>query len=852
MCKLSIAGTTIPGSTGTETLLTEAMQGGYVECNVAVILMIGVAGAGKTSFLQLVFNRPPLKTRKSTPLAKCAIRAVSISRAAISQENTVWKEVTPSVLLEMVGDSITDSDPFPTHLPTESSPLTTTSTTKQPHLHSASYSSVQEVRTQVGAKNPSQDHESLDFQSLTTVNKLSYEKLSQVKPVRQLVVYLKKSNRSGKIFEREWVYVADCGGQPQFIDLIPAYVRNVSGAAIFVKLNEELGSQPEIAYYSEEGKLCGQPYLSSLTHMQTIQNCLQVMQSRRTVSGEVECPELFFIGTHRDHQRSCKETLESKNAQLLEMLRPHETVNKHLSYYRLSKPEQLIYPVNAKKPKHKDREVAREFREDVMKKCKKVKIRIPLRWFILEQQLQHVAQEHNSAVLSLEDCLKVASDLEMDRPRLLAAIDYLDRLNLFKYLPKVLPNVVFTTSQVLLDKVSDLVELSHCLRGKFGKFAKSAHHVSDEDLVQFRDFGIVKVELLNQFPKHYIKGLFTSNELILILTNQLVFARNGEGIYFMPCVLLDLLLQKLSEHRLDPSSALVSPLLVYYLDGLFPASIFNSLVAFLQNRSSWKVTMKQGQPACLYKNCVKFTHLKRLVTLTLIYSFDYMEVHAQFAVSDGQIPTELCLELLGILFSGLDEAAAVQNYTDLEPYFGFFCSCEDSSHSPHVASFNPDNPSCLCCSKDDSCFMNVSKSQQIWLDQLASIMNGKCCFYVASFIVSPHHFYYSTFIVHVHNAESTQEEVQTADGSVTIASDEPANISVTTTPAMSPLPDNVPTSAASISPRDATDYNMTVLASSSQIQVSPLATTSASESDSTTETLQQIGKCMSPPILNDS
>jgi hypothetical protein len=730
------------------------MQGGYVECDVAVVLMIGVAGAGKTSFLQLVLNRPPLKTRKSTPLAKCAIRAVSISRAAVSEDGTVWNEVTPDVLLEMVGDSITD-DYLPTDLlPTESSPLKSVppcQTTDEPHhVESTTTTSSLEVTTEnVDPKQASQDLVSLDHQPPTTASELSYEKLiTEMKSVRKLVMYLKKSNRSGKIFEREWVYVADCGGQPQFIDLIPSYIRNVSGAAIFVKLNEELGSQPQIAYYSQEGKLCGQPYISSLTHMQTIQNCLQVMQSRRAVSGKVECPELFFIGTHRDHKNSCKESLESKNVQLLEMLRSHETMNKHLSYYRLSKPEQLLYPVNAKKPKNKDREVAREFREDVMKKCKKVKIKIPLRWFILEQQLQHAAQERNSAVLSLKDCQKVASVLEMDRPHLLAAIDYLDRLNLFKYLPEVLPDVVFTTSQVLLDKVSDLVELSHSLRGKLGKLTKSAHHVSDEDLVRFRDFGIVNVKLLDQFPKHYVEGLFTPNELVLVLTNQLVFAQNGENVFFMPCVLLDLLLQKLSEHRLDLSSALVSPLLVYYVDGLFPASIFNSLVAFLQNRSSWKVAMKQGLPACLYKNCVKFTHLKHPMSLTLIYSFDYMEVHAQFSVSEGQLSTELLSELLDVLFNGLIEAAAVQNYTDLQPNFGFFCSCEDSSQSLHLASFSPDNSSCLRCSKDDSCFMNVSKSQQIWLDQLAFIIKGKgksLCSYIhvllalATFLSSPQH-----------------------------------------------------------------------------------------------------------------
>ena len=222
-----------------------------------------------------------------------------------------------------------------------------------------------------------------------------------------------------------------------------------------------------------------------------------------------------------------------------------------------------------------------------------------------------------------------------------------------------------------------------------------------------------------------MEGLFTPNELILVLTNQLIFAQNGEGVFFMPCVLLDLLLQMLSEHRLDVRSTLVSPLLVYYVDGLFPASIFNSLVAFLQNRSSWKVAMKQGQPACLYKNCVKFTHPKHPVTLTLIYSFDFMEVHAQ-APEDQTFECQiLASELLDILTSGLLEAAEVQNYTNLQPNFGFFCSCDNSSQSPHLASFNPHNPNWLSCSKDDGCFRKVIESQQIWLDQLASCMNGK-------------------------------------------------------------------------------------------------------------------------------
>ena len=709
---LYFIGLAIPEKIGYQSLLEEAMQSGYVLCNVAVIMMIGVAGAGKTSFLQLVLNQPPLTKRRSTPLAKCAIRAVSISRAAVSEGGVVWKAVTPKILLEMLGDGIAGDVAFLLEEPL------VTSVTKPIPIQQISDDPTQ-VESDVTAgvvdssvSQPVAQHPAIKaVESLATPSRPSYQKLSGAKPIQQLIVYMKKVKRSGKVFEREWVYIIDSGGQPQFIDLIPSYVRNVSGAAIFVKLDEEFGSRPKIAYYSREGKLCGIPYMSSLTHMQTIQNCLQVMQSRRTVSGEVECPKLFFIGTHRDREHLCKENRESKNKQLLDMLLPRESLKPHLSYYSMSNQDQLIYPVNAKRPKPEDYKVVEEFREHVMRKCKKLEMKIPLRWFILEQQIQQLAEERGSAVLSLEDCRKVASDLEMDESRLLAAINYFVRLNLFQYLPDVLPKVVFTTCQVLLDKVSELIELIHRIRGKVGKLAKLVHFGKDEDLVKFKDHGIVSVEFLQNFPKHYVEGLFTSKELLQVLINQLVFAQGDEGVYFMPCATLDLPLEKVSEHRLTDSSSPVSPVLFYYPGGLFPGSIFNGLVAFLQNRSSWKVATKDGKPSCVYKNCVKFKHTEHAVIIALIYSFNYMEVHAQ-------IPQDLCLEFVEVIFEGLSEAARVQNYTNLQADLGFFCSCKSSSHSLHLATFNPKSPFKLSCSVNDEYIGKITEPKQAWLNEL--------------------------------------------------------------------------------------------------------------------------------------
>ena len=66
-------------------LFQEAMESGYVLLNTIVLLLIGIAGAGKTSFCHMLFGEDPPTVRRSTPLAQSSIRAISFLRAAASQ-----------------------------------------------------------------------------------------------------------------------------------------------------------------------------------------------------------------------------------------------------------------------------------------------------------------------------------------------------------------------------------------------------------------------------------------------------------------------------------------------------------------------------------------------------------------------------------------------------------------------------------------------------------------------------------------------------------------------------------------------------------------------------------------------
>ena len=178
-----LPGSVLSDAPSFQTYLTEAMQGGYVICNIAVLMLIGVAGAGKTSFLQLVLDLPPLAKRKSTPLAMCAIRAVSVSRAAVSEKGMVWTKVTRNVLLEMLSSK--DAFQLVKGDPAMASQMQQASTVG---LHESvqqnSSSGLAEGASQTTVKQPS-----LDQDSLLTASRPSYVKLGRAKPVQELIAH---------------------------------------------------------------------------------------------------------------------------------------------------------------------------------------------------------------------------------------------------------------------------------------------------------------------------------------------------------------------------------------------------------------------------------------------------------------------------------------------------------------------------------------------------------------------------------------------------------------------------------------------------------------------------------------
>ena len=474
-------------STAAQQILQDALQKGYVDCHIWKVLVTGAAGSGKTSLKHRLFGEEPPSLRCSTALAEAAIRA--ISREIVGTDLTGWFRVSYEELMKMLGGALKAG------VPMEKSPPEVR-VHNQPTTFTTHYSEqAKGVTVPVGSSPKLSTKTTAVYPPVSTTQSGT----AQVSPSKQeLVQLVQKSQGSKRFLELQWIHFIDSGGQPQFHEVLPAFIRNTTATIFVLKLSETLDEHPMIEYFDEKGELCGKPYRHALSNHQMLQCCIRTILSRPSTK-EGKHSRLFVVGTHRDcESRSFhSESRIQKNKILLNMLKP---LKDRLVYYRLS--SEVIFPINAKTPTEQDHQVCAKIRKVVEdKKCTPPHYKIPIGWFLLEQDIANAAK---GGVISRKECHSIAGILGIKEKALKAALEYFHDLNIFLYYPSILPDVVFSNPQIPLDKVTELVHFSYSLHSDSPPIALEG------EWLQFRDKGIVTLEMFQdeRFSAHYTPTFF--------------------------------------------------------------------------------------------------------------------------------------------------------------------------------------------------------------------------------------------------------------------------------------------------------------------------------------------------------
>ena len=381
------------------------MQDGHVEAWLSKMLLYGAAGSGKTCTKDMIAGNPPPERRHSTPLA---VRPATVYR--VSVEGKEWTKLTTrqerkSFLARMLSTVVPDLD----------NRLHATQQETQKALSSSEFSvPSKEPNDSVPQENSQQQPSSDETIERVAESKFEDEihdsevdkRLESITTDKELIKMMGQiSTTTDPLSIIRILHIIDSGGQPQFHEILPIFLRQLSFYVFVFRLCDALDSRPLVELYAD-GKQVGTSYRSAQTIEQLLQHCVRTMHSYGASSG---ChSQIIVFGTHADElKESLQRTLKQTNEKILKILLS-SLLREQIIYFN-SALNEVVFPVNAADPGSLEKDIVKKIREIVLGNKSMIKsTKIPLKWFGLEVLLEEMAQ--TQGVLSKKVCLEAAVD----------------------------------------------------------------------------------------------------------------------------------------------------------------------------------------------------------------------------------------------------------------------------------------------------------------------------------------------------------------------------------------------------------------------------------------------------------
>ena len=735
-----------------EYILQAALQDGSVPHHDDKFLIHGPGGVGKSSLVAMFLGKQRDLTRKSTPLATKPLHLTPIRDVSTSRFNSNWEEVDYERLSHMIAHACykryllkgrvekesggnaeeymeeeieegtgkdkvesmvkpTDEDSRSSTLPAVKLVQESGSLTQQQELHKP-----QQNEPELSLDDELEDeHEGLPH--LTTI--LEDDKIQGVIDnfLQGLHNKIRHTEEGNEGILSHSIRILDSGGQPQFHELIRIFLSYISGFVSVFKLNEDLSEHGEVVFY-DDGEPINNPYESYYFHEQVIRHNLQALQAeavqRRMQAEAMQCemPKIAFVGTFLDKAYKCKETPAMKDKRLCSIITDilPEELQKCVITHGTSL-EHTAFQINARTPMKKDFEQVEKLKEALLKHSSKVQPGdLPLKWHGLEVAFHVLMEKLKRQVLRRNECEVIAYNLSFDLNSLNEALDYLHKLNIIAYYRGVLPNVIFGSSQVVLNMITELVRHSLKLKEESG--------LSGEE----RDFihhGIISLQFLRSsaFKENYIPDLFQPEDLLEVLKSQLVISPVGETEFIMPCVL------EVKNIDSIPEDSEHSSFILNFSKKNPMFGVYCCTVSSLISNAGWELLRKDGKVVQVARNIFTFQvpgkSPGKLIFRDPLSS--YFEVILELpAIVTAKHCVTVYQKIRDEFLKAITKAMETLHYDVVLPEVSFLCPEKSikCSVEPHPAIID-DSQKYLTCSLDPSVCSCLTNKQKMWLQKAA-------------------------------------------------------------------------------------------------------------------------------------
>ena len=512
---------------------------GYnVTVSISNVTTQGPPATGKTSVIDLAMGRPPAVDRHSTGVAEPP--SCSIIVGDDSSENVEWEELTPDRMLDMVCETIEAlADTADEHLEPA-----VQHKTRAVHQHETA--AIQhDTAAAVPLTIPSCQSHLPSLPSTSARRSLPASSIAAPPPAKRrrydfpqilsnIMQRLPKVRGSNRLFSARLILMSDSGGQPNYLDIFPLFVRNKCLAIYTLKLNELLYGIPEFSYCIQGHPIRMADTMLQYSYWQLLESLAKSMSSflpslslpSSHCSGNAR---FTVIGTFADRMDECvDESLEDKNTSLARSLKAYEQL-------RINYKGKAILPINAvTSDKEKRRQYMMELRRQI-NMAPSIEVTIKLRWFGFYLTLLSLAKAQQRAILLLQECLDIGRSLDMDEQETRKAITFFHNLNLIlHYQTDELDMLVFVELKPILDLVSLLIGSSF---------------INEENLHDF--FGIdLPAGAREHFQQHgcfdrqtlaerfkFPERLNVDKFIHLLAEVKAIAVIEKSNAFFMPCVL---------------------------------------------------------------------------------------------------------------------------------------------------------------------------------------------------------------------------------------------------------------------------------------------------------------------------
>ena len=624
-----------------EAVFLQSMRDGSGKMKYIVVTLHGPPGAGKTSVKHLILGQKPLpKSDQNSTNIMQSVRSVRTSR--IASGRSIFDEITNEKILKMIAKKVKTQAEIPT----------------QGRDTTAATSCGTFAITDTTFNNIDPDAEIL-------------------KEIKKILPY---ADTSADLFDLEWLYLIDSGGQPQFSDILPFLFHYQSLHIVVLRLTDGLNVKPPVRYYRSGQDQYRLPEDLCFTNLEYIERMCQIAEAVDISSGYKS--SVLIVGTHLDMLGPDKDQIVMQmNLELWERV-----FSKYKHYLVLKggiisdqcpEKRQIIFPVDAMVEDGEERKGYTEVIQRPILNAAKMEtgsLDVPVKWLALQLDLAK-----QMSVLNIQQCYARGGLLGMSESDVLFALKFFKEVGLNLFYPNSGSDLVFTELDPLISRLSALLKASFspppCITG--------GH-------TELREKGIFSTRLLRsvvvceELPDDISDGDFLS-----LLVHLKVITSIGRDKYLLPFALA-------STSSSDPFelSTDKEPLIATQEESILPPGFFMMLIIQLIEDESGILSCNPSKEAIQYRNAIMLLVKKSSSTsrggLTVLDKKRWVE----FNYSG---PASSCSHLRSIISRALDKASEKLTLKSRKFSFGFLCFlCGTSDHTCTME----EGSNTFICSKD--------------------------------------------------------------------------------------------------------------------------------------------------------